>query len=355
MANKEELLRREQAILEEIIQYYMDKHEAISARTLSKISRLALSPTTIRNLMEDLSAEGFLTTEGVTRGRVPTQKAFAIYVTRLGKRPREVQVHPPPIEAMEEGHPPRLQAVVRSLGRFLADETGCAALAMLPERDRYPVDWVRFVAVAEREVLVTVKTMFGDVWSKVLLANERFPEDLLRQVADFINENYRGSAIEAIRADVMSGEPKRVLQDMPSLGAAFRMLRKAFEWEHEPERPMWGLEHFFRIPELQHPAQLLHIHQATSDPHFLPRALARARRIEGGWIAIGTETGYAGLEECALVGFPFGLWDWQGRLAVLGPMRMDYARVFGLTARCAEEISDHLKDAAAGSDANRTL
>jgi heat-inducible transcriptional repressor len=345
MASKaEDIQQREQAILDEIVRYYMDTQEAISARTLSKISRLALSPTTIRNLMEDLSADGLLTTEGATRGRVPTQKAFVVYVNRLGERPVPPAARAPEIPAMEEGRPARLRAVVNQLGRMLAQETGCAALAALPERDRYPLDWVKFAALPKSEVLVSVGTLFGDVWSKVLMAAEPFPEALLQEVGRFINDTYRGRAIERIRRDVMAGEPKGLLEEMPSLGAAFRMLRRAFEWEDEPDRPAWGMEHFYGIPECNDPQQLLLLHHALADPDFLGRTLQRGRAIQGGWIAIGTETGQPGLENCALVALPFGFREWEGRLAVLGPMRMDYSRVFSLAARCAERISGYLRE-----------
>jgi heat-inducible transcriptional repressor len=350
MASKAaDIRQREQAILDEIIQYYLERHEAISARTLSKISRLALSPTTIRNLMEDLSAEGFLTTEGVTRGRVPTQKAFVVYVTRLGEQPAPPPPPEPPSAAMEEGHLPRLHTVVEQVGRTLAAETGCAVVAALPERDRYPLDWASFAALPKRQVLVSVGTLFGDVWSKVLIAAEPFPDELLQQVGRLVNENYRGRAIEAIRRDVMSGGPKRLLEDMPSLGAAFRMLRRAFEWDEEPDRPVWGMENFYRVPECCDAEQMLQIHRAVEDPDLLERTLPRARPIQGGRIAIGTEMGYPGLEVCALVAFPFGLGDWGGTLAVLGPMRMDYPGVFSLTARSAEAISAYLREMAEGA------
>jgi heat-inducible transcriptional repressor len=351
MANKDvELLQREQAILEEIIRYYMDTHEAISARTLSKISSLALSPTTIRNLMEDLSAEGLLSTEGATRGRVPTEKAFVVYVSRLGEHPVPAPTRLPKGMPMEEGRPPRLYAVLRQVGQFLADETGCAAVAALPRRDRYPLDWVRFASLPGRQVLVTVGTSFGDVWSKVLMAAGPFPEELLQQVGRFINEHYRGHAIEAVRQDIMAGEPKGLLEQMPSLGAAVRMLRRAFEWQDEPDRHLWGLENFFDLPEFTGPRELRRVHRALSDPDLLQRTLEHARPIQGGWIAIGSETGYPGLEQCALAAYPFGHGEWQGRLAVLGPMRMDYPRVFGLVARSADVVTQYLGEMAAGAE-----
>ncbi|HEX7926392.1 MAG TPA: hypothetical protein VF678_02305, partial [bacterium] len=128
------LLDREAQILDEIIQYYLKHQEAVSARTLSKISRLDLSPTTIRNLMEDLSSGGFLTNEGVPRGRIPTQKAFTVYVTRLGGR--AARGHPPELRLQAADGLPTLGEGLAQVGRALAEQTGWVAVATLPPRDR---------------------------------------------------------------------------------------------------------------------------------------------------------------------------------------------------------------------------
>ena len=343
-ASQAEPLRREQAILEEIIRFYMDRNEAISARTLSKISRLSLSPTTIRNLMEDLSADGFLTTEGVTRGRIPTQKAFVIYVTRLDEQSQPRPSRAPEISTMEEGQPPPLNAVVAEMGRYLARQTGCVTSAALPHRERHPLNWARFTPLTGEQVLVTLQTLFGELWSKVLLAPDPFPGDLLREVGRFITDTYRGHTVETVRNDIMAGEPKELLADMPSIGAAFRMLRKAFEWEPATEPLVWGLENLYRIPEVNDPERLLVAHLALHDPDFLAGNVRRARRVGGGWIAIGTETGFRGLEACALVAYPFGWGEWRGLLSVFGPMRMDYGRVLAQTAQCAGIINHHLAE-----------
>ncbi len=80
------------------------------------------------------------------------------------------------------------------------------------------------------------------------------------------------------------------------------------------------------------------LHDAVREPLLLQRLLAGARAVEGGYVAIGTETGYPGLEQSAVVGYPFGAEGWKATVAVLGPMRMDYAQVFQLTAGAAAEL-----------------
>jgi transcriptional regulator of heat shock response len=72
-------------------------------------------------------------------------------------------------------------------------------------------------------------------------------------------------------------------------------------------------------------------------------------------VVIGTETGYPGLESSALVVFPFGWRQWRGILGVLGPMRMNYAQVFSLTAQSVVVLNEHLERAAHRSDSQRPV
>jgi heat-inducible transcriptional repressor len=330
-------MQREEQILDEIIQYYLKHQEAVSARTLSKISRLDLSPTTIRNLMEDLSSGGFLTSEGVPRGRIPTQKAFTIYVTRLGARPS--RSHPPDVKLEGKDGPPVLQEGLAQIGRALAEQTGWVTLASLPARDRFPLDWVRLHSVPRKQVLVTLHTTFGDLWSKLIPATSQFPEELLEQVAQYINGSYRNVPLERIRRDIMGGEPKDVLERMPSLGAAFRMLRKAFEWEEGAESLHWGRDNLLRMPQGRDPQRLMLFGRILSDPALLPNVQSHGREVESGWVSIGTETGYRGLEDCSIVGHPFRLDGWEGQIGVLGPMGMNYGHALQWTTHAAEALT----------------
>jgi heat-inducible transcriptional repressor len=320
---------RELAILEEIVEYYLERQESISARTLSKISRLSLSPTTIRNLMEDLSAEGLLTSSGVPRGRVPTQKALSLYVTRLTLSPGA---------AAQAAPAPTFAAALEQAGATLSRESGCVALCAFPPAEAYPLGWVHFGAAPGNQVLVAVRTLLDDLWCKVLDTPTPFPDDLLREVVRFINERYRAAPLARIRQDIMAGEPKELLDRMPSLGAAFRMLRKAFEWDPPPQR-IWGQERLLLMPAGQDGRHLYLLQQALADPALLRRGLGTGRGVAGARVSLGTETGYAALAECALVGHPFGAAGWSGTVGVLGPMSLNYPRVLDSVVRAAQTLS----------------
>jgi heat-inducible transcriptional repressor len=241
---------------------------------------------------------------------------------------------------------PAFQEGLDQAGRYLAEQTGMVALVYLPPKDRFPLDWVQLHNASRKQVLVAVHTLFGDLWSKLIPAASPFPDDLLAQVAQYINGGYRGQPLEHIRRDVMTGEPKEVLERMPSLGAAFRLLRRAFEWEEGPEGRCWGRDNLLYMPQAQDPQRLQFFHRILGDPALLSNAVANSHAVEGGWVSIGTETGYRGLEDCSIAGHAFGAAGWQGQIGVLGPMGMNYGLVLQLTAQAASALTSLLADLA---------
>src|SRR6186713_1946971 len=79
----EELSRRERRVLEAVIRSYVETAEPAGSRTLSRRFGLGVSPATIRNTMSDLEEKGFLFHPHTSAGRIPTDKAYRVYVDSL--------------------------------------------------------------------------------------------------------------------------------------------------------------------------------------------------------------------------------------------------------------------------------
>ena len=92
MSRIEELSRRERRVLEAVIQTYVQTAEPAGSRTLSRRYVLGVSPATIRSTMSDLEEKGFLFHPHTSAGRIPTSKAYRVYVDSLLGRPPVVQV-----------------------------------------------------------------------------------------------------------------------------------------------------------------------------------------------------------------------------------------------------------------------
>ncbi len=358
---------RELLILDEIIRHYTFRQEALSARRLAKQSNLSLSPTTIRNLMDDLSQLGLLTTEGAVRGRIPTQKAYQIHLDGLKLQKPQLRGSGLNIDALDESTGKHLEYALRQVGQFLMEESGLIAVAFLPSRDDALLDWVRLFALEDNQVLVCVRTLFGELWSKLLRSQKPFSQSLLDEVQGFLNETYHRRSLRKIRQDVMRGKPQSVLADMVSVGSAFRMLRRAFEWDNTPRWHFWGQEKLYRWPQYNHPLRLEQLNQILNIPLPLLSALQQGRRMQlphaasedladspqkshsfsskaGSElrIAIGSELGIAGLEDFSLTGCSFQHQGWQGWLALLGPIWMNYAQNLALAHQAADSLNQWL-------------
>src|SRR3954449_8840762 len=82
-----QLTARERTILHQIVNAHIESGEPVGSRTLSRMRHLSLSPATIRNVMADLSDDGFLTQPHTSAGRVPTDKAFRDFAGSVSARP----------------------------------------------------------------------------------------------------------------------------------------------------------------------------------------------------------------------------------------------------------------------------
>ncbi|MDH5753343.1 MAG: hypothetical protein OEZ59_13110, partial [Deltaproteobacteria bacterium] len=249
---------------------------------------------------------------------------------------------PPQVTAMEEGGRVDTRGLLSQVGTYLVERTGLMALAELPSENMYPLNWIRFLHLPSKEILVAVNTLFDDFWTKTLQSHGDFPDDLLSGVCRFIGDRYRGQPLENIRKDIMSGEPREHLESMPSLGAAFRMLRKAFEWRETPEVASWGWENMLNIMEFSHPAQVQDMMEALETPGLLPLALRHGHPISRGRVALGTELGHHSLEHGALMVFPVQYRQWQALIGVFGPMHMNYAQVVHHIGQAADYLTGHL-------------
>src|SRR6201993_5100134 len=82
---------RSRTILKEIIRVHVDTGRPVSSRTIFKCDRFALSPASIRNIMADLTDNGFLVQPHTSAGRIPTDRAYRLYIDEL-MRHRKIAV-----------------------------------------------------------------------------------------------------------------------------------------------------------------------------------------------------------------------------------------------------------------------
>lgn len=209
MAEAERVSARQRAILMAVVESYIETGEPVGSATLSRLHvGEGVSPATIRNDMAALAEEGLLEQPHTSAGRVPTGRAFRMYVETLtgGSRPR-VDVRRLPEEAKRQiessfAGVAGTEALLERTSHVLARLSSGVGVAIAAAGEGDLLEHVHFSRLAERRVLAVVVTRSGMVQDRVLGLDRDLSVVELETAANFLNENFRGWTVEKVRAEI---------------------------------------------------------------------------------------------------------------------------------------------------------
>jgi heat-inducible transcriptional repressor len=325
------LKHRHQEILYAIVRAYIETGEPVGSRTLSKRRGESLSPASIRNVMADLSDEGFLDQPHTSAGRVPTDKAYQFYVRGLnaGRLPmieadrlRHELISAPTVEARVE----RSSHLLMELSRAVGIAAAIPALAQ-------ELDQIELIPLADNRVLMILVTRDGMVRNRVVMLSEPVAAGELANIRNYVNQNFSGWQLGAARRELLRrlAEERALYDEMLRKLALFSRFG-LLDVDPSPEIHMEGASNLLAL-DLHLTRERLHdLMHALEQKQRLIELLDRFLETPPGELAVhvGLGDAHPAMEGLALIGMtvrmPTGL---PAKIAVLGPMRMQYDRVMG--------------------------
>jgi heat-inducible transcriptional repressor len=341
----EELGKREREILRALVQDHIRTGEPVASQPLLARHDLECSPATIRSVMADLEALGFLEKPHASSGRVPTAQGYRLYVETL------LRVRPTPAgdrERIEKlAHDaPDVTTLLEGTADLLHVLSHHAGVVTTPAPSADPVRQVEFVRLRENRLLAVFVSGAGIVTNK--LVQLEFPMDAseLEQAANYLNEKLRAAADAA---GTLATLRERILEDMrldrselqSLLAKALALAEQSFAGPQAEERVfVEGETSFLDAPEFREVQKARALLKTFAEKDRILRVLDRVLRAHEVQIFIGAESEFAGIPDVSVVAAPYvrGA-SVLGTLAVVGPTRMDYARVIPLVEATAREIS----------------
>src|SRR3990167_3860600 len=215
------------------------------------------------------------------------------------------------------------------LGRVphvLAELLHGVGMVLIPPLAGTVLGQIRFVLLDDRRLLTVVVTRDGRVTDKVIRPRERFRADELDRMSAFLNENFRGWALGAIRAEL---ERRVAAERSQFLRQAAALCRESLDLAQGSALQLEGVSHLVEQMEAAHPEALGALVQALEEKERLARLLRDCLESPGASprIQIRPEQGTPAMKDFALIGAPYGrAGSRAGSLGLLGPTRMDYAR-----------------------------
>jgi heat-inducible transcriptional repressor len=348
-----ELSARARQVLYHCVTEYVSTGEPVGSRTLAKKSGLDLSPASIRNVLADLEEAGYLRQPHTSAGRLPTDRAFRLFIDVL----MQVRDLTSDDEASIRDRFASLERSVphadlmRETGRLLSDLTGTAAVVVAPRAEMLVLKQLRFLRTAPEEVLAVLVMKNGTVQNRFLRVT--VTEDDLQRIHNLLDDVVEGRTLGDLRELFERRLQSERVQHDELRRRAFELGGAAVEEaaDRETDLVIEGQEKLLEKPEFDDADHVRRLVTALDARKKLVRLLDLAMTDRGGQVVVGEEAGDLGGGQLAIVGAPYTAFgQTAGTVGVIGPTRMDYPRVLPLVAATASAMSEFMDRSEGGKD-----
>jgi heat-inducible transcriptional repressor len=359
-SDKTALDSRAEVLLAALIKEHLVTGEAVGSRVLS--DRFAhgygWSSATIRNVMSDLEESGFVEQPHTSAGRVPTDKGYRYYVDNiLG----EARLSRSDLKAIEQlftpndagSSPDRLMETASHVLSELSQNVGIVVSPSLADNR---LNHIEFVLLPDKRILVVLVSTANIIHNKVIRAADELTQEDLNRTARYLNTEFTGKSLLAIRAEIVElMKEEKALYDQ-LLQNAILLCEQSLEGEEDEAGDVYidGTSNILTKPDFVDIEGMHDLFRTFEEKSRLIKILNECVHDAANYpgdvhVVIGREHPASSMQNCALITAPYrvGSNDNIGTLSVVGPMRIEYARIMAMVNYMARLIEDRLSEQAA--------
>ena len=324
-------------ILQAIIDDYILTAVPVGSRTISKKYDMGLSSATIRNEMSDLEELGYLDQPHVSAGRVPSAKAYRLYVDQLLKTGRIRSEDEQVVRAHFAGRSRQMEDVIDHAAQVLSTLTNYTAVVLPPTGSQPRIRNIQLVSVADNAALVVIVTDAGVVRDAVIQVSEELDADALYAISRTLTGELAGQTLtEAVeKLPQLMARMKAQSELLEGVGSVMN----AHGGENRSHVAIGGTSNMLSYPEYAD------MEKARS---FLSLMETRDRLADiisdhgemTFTVRIGPENGVPEMQDCSIVTMTYTTGSGQqGTIGVIGPTRMQYSRVLAAVNMIGQQLS----------------
>ncbi len=341
----DELDSRAREVLREIIMQHVATGEAISSRSLAKSGRFQLSPASLRNVMADLEDLGYLQQPHTSAGRVPTDSGYRFFIDHL-MRSRALSSRDREAIDDQVRHANEIEEVLQLASRLLSKMSDQVGVVFMPTLLQFAVRSMDFVLIAESKIMCVIVGTNGVVVNKVIETRHSFMREELEKISRYITAEFGGMTLNAIRRRLIRmTEEERALQEpmlQKTISLGIDAVNDVTPVEHELY--VEGAASILSKPEYADAVSLRKTMLALQEQQKLIELLHSCLTEDGLQILIGSETDFTQLHNFSLVAQRYGSHAPMGMVGIIGPMRMEYARMGPLVDYLSRALSRKIEE-----------
>lgn len=340
-----ELDARKQQILWAVIREYVARAEPVASESVCRRYGLGVSAATIRNGMHTLTEMGYLLQPHTSAGRVPTERAYRLYVDRLMAGQVQDTAEQPLSPAERERIRRRVQSNDHPEDALTEAAHALATLTDYPSVTSTPAGARRFrnlhlVPLTEDRVLMVLMTDDAPAHHRVVRLRRPASQEQLQEVSGLLSEALSGMTLKEVTEAVVDRLIRRAPQHRHLVAAVARQLRRYAGVRFFVE----GVSNILKQPEFQDVRRARPVLAALDREEVLQEVLVPAHADV--YVRIGRENPVDEMRDCSVVVATYRVWGRAvGVVGVVGPTRMPYARTIALVRFFAQTLSQTLSRA----------
>lgn len=341
-----DLTDREELVLRYIVQHYILTANPVGSRYLSKrLEEASLSAATIRNVMADLEEKGYISHPHTSAGRVPTDYGYRLYVDMLVRREELTHAEQHEIERQIDTTGSHVQ-IMKETSRLVAAISSQLGIVTTPEILNGTLQRIELVQLSSNRVMVILELRAGIVKTVMLEVSVELDRRNIDGLTAGLNERLAGLTIREIRISChdrladMTGESDsgRVIRIF--LDSAERIFDDRVGVERVHVAPAKEILH---QPEFSSPEQVRGIVELMENEeiviHLLEGSLPGEDHVK---VTIGSEHSDERMADYSMIATRYRIGETFGTIGLIGPKRMNYARLMSLVGYVANTLTSQL-------------
>jgi heat-inducible transcriptional repressor len=352
-----EVSDRQKRIFAAVVMEHIRTGEPVASGAISGRSEIGLSPASIRKVLHELEASGYLERAHSSAGATPTEAGFRFYaeeVLKAGRLPQKVreQIRK---EIMSADF---AEASLFSFcSRLLSSLTSQMGVVMAPELNSAQLKKLYFVRLERGRVLAVLISQSGIIQNRVLSPPADFSQDELNEVNVLLEEMEEPFTLEKVRADLLSSMGAHRSDFERIFSRALLLAEEAFGGGSAPGGQGLYLDEEGRSRLLEHPD-----FRDAEAMRGLFRAFENKRRLVellneitgGGKLRVVISPSGDDPDGLALVASPYSAGGGEaGALGVLGPRRLNYSETIPVVEYAARVLSGVFSSGRGGADGGK--
>lgn len=330
---------RKMRILQAIVDDYIMTAAPVGSRTVSKRSDMGLSPATIRNEMSDLTELGFLEQPHTSAGRIPSEKAYRLYVNHIMDSAKLTDDEADYIKRHLDTRVHEVGEVIRQTAKVLSDMTNYTSMVLVPQLSSMKLKRISLIPVSDGKAMAVVVTNTGVTKNAMINIPESLSPDDIEKISKLITQKLDGhklsEAIETVLPMIKSEVGEQA-------GAVCEMLEDIERSMSETDVEVVGASNILDYPEYADATKARTFLTEIEKGDYLQKVLTDASDVEM-CVKIGTENDNPDMKDCSVVTVTYKAGGKNiGTMGVVGPTRMDYGKVMAVLKYMSSSLSDIL-------------